>query len=75
MIHSVKKLPNDRFLINDSIVLYDLDFDDEGVVFKIDYDEKMISEAEATEISQKFVQDALENAVEHAKSVISDEKK
>jgi len=59
MIHTIKKLPGEKFEINDALIVSNFDFDDEGVSYSIDYDEKLITQLEAEELAHEFISEAL----------------
>jgi len=62
MITGVVKLEEGKYKINDAIILSNLDFCEDGVSFKIDYDENMLTEEEANSISDEFINLALKAA-------------
>ena len=64
MITSVKKLSDNKFMLNDAVIISDFDMDDKGVSFKLDYDESLVTEQEATDIGQTFVTEALTSYLE-----------
>ena len=62
MINGVKIVKTDKgtkFIINDSLVVFDLDVDEKGIKYKVNYDENVITEGEANEIAVDFVEQAL----------------
>jgi hypothetical protein len=61
MITSVKKLPENKFLLNDKVVIYNLVAGPEGITFDIDFNDEEITEKEATTLAETFIYDALEN--------------
>lgn len=61
MINDVKKIGEFKFLINDAIIVSILDVDIEnGINISVSYDIALVTEQEATEIADKFVNEALE---------------
>lgn len=54
---------NGRFVINDSIVVYDLETTDEGVSYICDYDETNLTEEEVTEIVSDFLEKTITGIV------------
>jgi len=55
MITSVQRLQLDRYLINDTAVVSDLDFHSCGVKYKIEYDHDVITSSEADELAESFI--------------------
>lgn len=68
MITEVVKLGEGKFKLNDAVVIHNLDFDDEGVTFTIDYDENLLTESEAMEIAEEFINEAINSAIANAKA-------
>lgn len=64
MIKSVK-IAQGRFIINDSLIVYDLDADEDGIKYKINYDETAITGGEADEIAAEFIETALNHYIKN----------
>lgn len=63
MITEVKKIKEGEFLINESVKVYELDIIDTGIEYSFDYDEKVLTEQEAQELSEEFINAAIQTAV------------
>ena len=61
MIHSVKKVAEGRYVLNDSLILHDIDYGDEGLTYNFSYDEKVITEKESQLIIEEFLSEAFNN--------------
>jgi hypothetical protein len=59
-ITEVVKVSQGRYKLNDAVVIYNLDFNDLGVTFSLDWDENMLSEQEATDLCEAFIHEAIE---------------
>jgi hypothetical protein len=62
LITEVKKVSQGRYMINDAVVIYNLDFTDLGVTYSIDWDEDMLSEDEAGALADAFINEAIEKS-------------
>lgn len=45
-----------KFIINDSIIVYDIELTDTGIAYSIDYDDKLYTKDYANAISEEFIQ-------------------
>ena len=63
MIVSVKKLPNNEFLINDFVVMYNLSEDDGQIIFDVNWDEAVLTENEAIQLCEEFIKQAITEVV------------
>jgi len=61
MIHDVQKLNEGRFLINNSVVISEFEYEDEGVSYKLDYDENITNESDAIKLCEEFINQSIEN--------------
>lgn len=59
-IKEVVKVSQGKYKLNDSVVIYNMDFTDLGITFSLDWDENMISEKEATDLCEAFIHEAIE---------------
>ncbi len=48
-----------RFIVNDSIVVYDIDAGEEGMNYSVYWDEEKCTETEAMEIAEAFMKKTL----------------
>jgi hypothetical protein len=59
MIRSIKKLGESRYIINDGVIISDLDYEKDGISYKIDYDDSVLSANEAKELGDEFINAAV----------------
>jgi len=69
MISDVQKLNTGRFLLNESVIISELDFQADGVNYKLDYDESMVTEKEASDIGDAFVKKSLDVVITELNAV------
>lgn len=61
MIYDVKKVAQGEYIINHSVIVFDIMPERDGVHYKINYDDLAITSAEADEIGNEFIERAMEN--------------
>lgn len=64
MITNVLNAGNGRYIINNSIVIYDLNALDEGIEYSIEYNEKEITLETASEIADEFIKETIYGILE-----------
>jgi ABC-type xylose transport system substrate-binding protein len=64
MINEIKKISAGRFLINEDVIVYDLNIEDGEIVYSLDFDGKKISELQALELCNEFINQALNSPTE-----------
>lgn len=62
MITSCKKHGDNKYIINDSVIIYDITMEEDIIEYEISYDS--ISEEEAIAIAEEFISDVLRSAVD-----------
>lgn len=63
MIKEVVKLEEGKYKINDAVIVSNLDYEDDGVTYTIDYDENMIEEDEAGKLVDEFINLAIKRFI------------
>lgn len=53
-LKSVQRMPNNKILLNENILVYDIDIEDDGIVYSVDYDDKLQTIEDVTTIVEKF---------------------
>lgn len=60
-LKSIKKIGLGKYLLNDHIILSDLDIDDTGVIYNLNFNEMEVTEDEATRVAEEFITSALKS--------------
>jgi len=69
MIHNVQKTGENKFLINDSVLINDLSINEDGnVVYDIGYKESDLTESEAVELAEEFLKNAIDSFIKAKES-------
>lgn len=63
MIYDVKRLSKRDFLINDSIKVNNLQFEEEGISYTLDFNENDITESEAKDLVEDFLLDVIKKHI------------
>ena len=61
LITEVKKLKNNEYLMNDSVIMSNLAVTDGEASFDVSYDPEMVTEKEAIQLCEEFLTKAAEN--------------
>jgi len=56
MLTSIKKIAEGRYMLNDSVIISELDYGTDGVSYKIDYDEHLLTESEVNKLCDLFLE-------------------
>ena len=59
MIESVKLASEGEYIINDAVKLYNITFEEEDILYDVDFDEKALDEKTAVSLCEEFLQKAL----------------
>ena len=62
MIKEVKKVQRGKYILNDAVVVYNIDFNDFGITYSVDWDENILEEAEAMAVAEAFFSEAVKNS-------------
>lgn len=54
-LDNVQIAGNGRFIINDNIVVYDIEMNDTGMTYSVDWDDKKCTEADAMALAEAFL--------------------
>jgi hypothetical protein len=54
-LDNVQIAGNGRFIINDNIVVYDIEMQETGMVYSVDWDDKQCTEEEAMALAEAFL--------------------
>lgn len=59
MITTVNKIKEGMYILNESVVIHNFYFEEEGLTYSIDYDETLITEQEAFKLCDEFIAEAI----------------
>jgi len=62
-VKSVVKMADGMFKLNDDIIISDIECDDDGISYKMNFDESTLTQGECEEIVRDFFFEALNDAV------------
>lgn len=65
MINSVKKIKDGKYLINEAVIISGISFEDNHIVYDIDYDKELITHQLAEQIGDEFIMKALVESSEN----------
>ena len=54
-LDNVQIAGNGRFIINDNIVVYDIEMQETGMVYSVDWDDKKCTEEDAMKLAEAFL--------------------
>jgi len=58
-IEKVEIEPGKKFIVNESVIIYNLDVGDDGITYSINWDEDLIDEKQAFKLADQFMQDTI----------------
>jgi len=67
-VKSVVKMADGMFKLNEHIIVSDINCDEEGVSYKMDFDESIVTQSECEEIVNDFFIEALNDAMNEEKN-------
>lgn len=67
MITTVNKIKEGMYVLNESVVIHNFDFEEDQISYSIDYDENTMSEQEAFKLCDEFIGSALSSYIEELK--------
>lgn len=59
MISDVQVMGKGRFIVNNAIVIYDIDFDGDEFTYSLNWDDDIISEPEAKILADEFMSETI----------------
>lgn len=59
MINSIKKIASNKYILNDDIVIYNIDYENDGIVYSVDFDDNKLNESQATAVCEEFITEAI----------------